>query len=162
MRRALVRAARPVTPIKRTQLDRAVRTEFVKGSRMPAVEDRGDVHRRQASEKPQGRKPRAGIAELVRRALWGFDSRGCHVEGHDGDRTRQVTVRERAMLQGWEVLTAVAGDNLALWSRSGRAPSLAIKVAPRRECEEHDRCAGIMTCRPGLAWLAGSRARRPR
>ncbi len=45
-------------------------TAFVKGSRTPAAAGCCHMLWRQASEKPQGRKPREGVARRCRR-LWG-------------------------------------------------------------------------------------------
>jgi hypothetical protein len=48
---------------------------LVKGSWMPAADERRNKLGRQASEKPQGRKPRAGEGAAVPGAqLWGFES----------------------------------------------------------------------------------------
>ena len=42
---------------------------YVKGSRTPAADGRGHTLGRQASEKPQGRKPRAEFARWCLRAM---------------------------------------------------------------------------------------------
>ena len=53
----------PMTPLTNRWI-----SPCVKGSRMPAAQGRGGLLGRQASEKPQGRKPRAGKGTAVRRA----------------------------------------------------------------------------------------------
>ena len=46
---------------------------------MPAADERCCLLGRQASEKPQGRKPRAWMSAAVPLVLWGFDGRECGV-----------------------------------------------------------------------------------
>ena len=45
----------------------ALTSVYVKGSRMSAAQERDRLHERQAFEKPQGRKPRAGSGTAVPR-----------------------------------------------------------------------------------------------
>src|SRR3981189_2079678 len=90
---------------------------------MPAAEERGRVLGRQASEKPRGRKPRAGVARRCRagglsmgigdRCLRGWHEGGAFVGRGAG---REIAIAER----GWTIVT-VDGDGAVcdLTRRSG-------------------------------------------
>src|SRR5712691_502551 len=72
------------------------RSRSVKGSRMPAAEGRCHALGRQASEKPQGRKPRAGFARWCPRAM--------------GIVALAVVARGARLVEFWQHEAAADGD----------------------------------------------------
>src|SRR5580700_9599251 len=86
---------------------------IVKASWMPAAKERGGAHGRQASEKPRGRKPRAGVARRCRARgrFYGdlrsaSDRMGCVRRGRWAKRGRKTAVEER----GWTVVEVDRDD----------------------------------------------------
>jgi hypothetical protein len=63
--------------VKGYQMPAGIGGFIVKGYQMPAGIGGFGAFRGQASDKPQGRKPRAGIGTAVPRGeLWGFEGHG--------------------------------------------------------------------------------------